>query len=263
MNILKKLILLLCLVLFTFDVEAKSRGGLAGKGHSGDIVRTLGLNLAVESQRAFAAEITKRFAEFIDSQQDANNLNFRIKAIIPKFTWGQYTHRIFFHWGFNGDPRQSYALNDQFQKSEATPLQIEKAWNIIIQVQAERNSSMMDVVRQAISQKNKNSCCLSHDEVNALASIIYDVHILGDYVQGTEITLLAIQPFEDLLGDIITATRKLGSKDYKTLNLVKNDINRAKMSGNPGQKAEKVLAVLEQHIPQLIKSSPRMKASLY
>ena len=258
-----KIFLLFLIVAMSSVVFGKSSGTLSGHGHSGDITRTLGLNVSNSLQRKLAENITKTFAKYIDSQDDASALNRRIKQIVPGFSLGSYTHRLYFHWGFNGDPRRSVALKHRIKESEASSDQVAMIWDIIIEVQAQRNKGMMDAIKNAIQEKNKKPCELTHYEINALASIVYDVHILGDYVKGTASAQLALQSFDAVVGDLIRASRKLGSNDYKSLNSLKNEINSAKFSGSPSQSAERMLRVLAKYIPLLINSSPRLKSALY
>ena len=253
------LISLLCMIP---NLESKPAGTLTGKGHNGDITRILGLDVKNDKQRQLAQEVTDAFAQFIDSQDDANKLNNQIKVIAPAFSWGLYTHRIFFHWGFNGDPHRSKALNEKIHESNATANDVDRIWRLVLDIQAERNRGMMKAIRMAIAKKN-GTCALTQDELNAVASLIYDIHILGDYVEGVPMALNALQDLDALTGDIITATRKLGSKDYKSLNAIRVELNKAKASGIPSQKAEKMLDVLETYIPQLIKASPRVCKALY
>ena len=40
-------------------------------------------------------------------------LNQKMKDVEPSFKWGLYTHRLFFHWGFNGNPKDSAALTEK------------------------------------------------------------------------------------------------------------------------------------------------------
>lgn len=256
------IISIVTLLFASVELFAKSAGTLTGQGHSGDMARILGFNLKDSKQHQLAQDIADAFAKFIDSQDDANKLNSQIKAIVPTFSWGLYTHRIFFHWGFNGDPKRSKALAEKIHASGANASEIEKIWDIIIKVQAERNRGMMKAIRMAIAKKN-GTCALTQDELNAVASLIYDIHILGDYVEGVPMALNALQDLDALTGDIITATRKLGSKDYKSLNSIRVELNKAKASGIPSQKAEKMLDVLETYIPQLITASSRVCKALY
>ena len=145
-------LILLCVAL----CFGKPAGSITGSGHNGDITRILGLDTTNEKQRVLAQEICDAFAQFIDSQDDANRLNTRIKTIAPSFSWGLYTHRIFFHWGFNGDPHRSSALTYRIQTSGASAKDVSKIWEIILKEQSKRNKAMMKAVEMGIRRKNGN-----------------------------------------------------------------------------------------------------------
>jgi hypothetical protein len=259
----RSLYITVMLLSLTLSAYAKDGGAVTGKGHSGDITRVLGIDLSRAGSYSKIEKLTSIFAEQIDSIADASNLLRQIQTVAPKFSWSKYTHRLFFHWGFNQDPRNSTKLNEQILAATEKPAEQEIIWRIILQEQGRRNSKMKDGVSKNLSSDGKAKASLTRKEINAIAAICYDTHILGDYIEGSEFAVQALVSLQWLLGDIINASRDLECSDYKILNDFKKHLNKAyHSSSDDTTRARAILECMIKDVPQIIKKSPRVKVAL-
>lgn len=243
-------------------LQAKPAGELGGDGHSGDIAKVLGVNLDDTQVNAKIKAITSGFARKIDGKEDASELLRKIREISPDFTWSKYTHRIFFHWGFNRNPRNASALRNQIELATEDAGAREKIWTLIESEQGKRNKEMFDIIQKNL-KASSGVAALTRAEVNAIASIVYDTHIIGDYIEGKEIPSQALFPLPDLLADIINATRNLGCADAKLLSSFKRNINDAQAKGADDKaRARLILDVMIAEIPSMINNSDRVRKAL-
>lgn len=243
-------------------LEAKPAGELSGDGHNGDIAKVLGVGLGDTQVRAKIEAITSGFAQKIDGKEDASELLRRIREIAPSFTWSKYTHRLFFHWGFNRNPRNSSALRNQIELATEDVGVREKIWTLIENEQGKRNREMFNIIRNNLKASG-GVTELTRSEVNAIASIVYDTHIIGDYIEGKEIPSQALFRLPDLLADIIHATRNLGCTDVKLLNNFKKNINDAQAKGADDKaRARLILDIMIAEIPLMIKKTDRVQKAL-
>ena len=223
----------------------------------------------MEPQRVLAEKITDALELAIDAgvgkpgQSDASKLQNKIRNVVPNFSWGEYSHRLFFHWGFNGDPRKSEAIIKCLKKCNATPVEESKVWDLILAEQKERNRELIDSVLNALTEKTGKIRPISREQVNAIVSIGYDVHLLGDFISGVPDTQSSLLPLDSIVADLVSATLNIDGKDHKVRNTIKKELNDAKGAGNSSQQAQEMLNVLEKNMPKLLKSSPTVKAALY
>ena len=222
----------------------------------------------MEPQRVLAEEITGALEITIDggvgkSDSDVEKLLRKVKEVVPNFTSKKYSHRIFFHWGFNGDPKKSKAIQQCLKDCNATPTEESKVWALILAEQKKRNRELMDSVQLALSKKTGKAMPISRDQLNAIVSIGYDVHLLGDYISGVPDTQSALCPLDSIVADLITASRKIDGTDDETRSTLRKELNNAKEKGTPSQQAQAMLDVLIKRMPKLLKSSSTVKAALY
>lgn len=238
-------------------------------GHSTDMVLVIGLPPKASDALLNKWEgITHEFAQMIDNLRDAAELSRKIKERVSGFNQGIYSHRIFFHWGFNTLPADLRSYKNSVSEQNGLVVSIEKALaelpaaeqdkaasdvlSLIIQAQRQRNSAMMNVIPSADRQSS-----------NAVAAILYNVHLLGDYIEGSPNTKYALYPLAYIKKDIENALRRLRCKDSeKVANAIKELQKTGSMySSYPSdtmmkKTAIEMLKTLRQHVPEIIKASP-------
>ena len=210
----------------------------------------------------------------VDSKDaDAHGRIPRIKEECPWFTWGNYGHRLLFHWGFNGDPKTYGPLQQQIKIAlekdiAAKGLRGEEAGRyrerekkkleqLLIRHQRKRNSQLIkDVEKWMDIPKTRGYA-------GAVATIIHDVHLLGDY----ETPLISALPPPDAIErDLIDhGFQRLlrGGDRTERLQKIDADLKEALKNGRGRtyrKRAELLLEKLKYCIPQIL--NERFKETL-
>ena len=209
----------------------------------------------------------------------------RLIMLPHKFSWGDYGHRIFFHWGFNIDPRKSESLQRQFDLATSDPEIKERGFQYIIYVGSRTNSfwnSHLEKINDSApehlklefpaavkGQAARNRDMIQavgrlspgkRDHHNAVATILYNTHILGDYVEGKAHTQAAMQPLKGVIADTIEHGVSNFDCPYQLREDFKKEVWKAyKSSGAVKNKAEAVLEVMKKHIPKCVANSRVIK----
>ena len=226
--------------------------------HNKDISAVLGVK--IKNNSALNSVLTE-FAIAIDNVPKgfSKQITETIKKVDQEaidFNTGKYSHRLFFHWGFNVDPRKSSALAERINLASKSYAGREAAYLTIINEQGKRNKKLKKSVERLGS--------LSPDQANALATIIYNTHILGDYIKGKDDTIKPLLPIQNLAGDLINASRKIGCMDIKLINKFKRSIDQANRTpGKPEEKAVAIFEVLKKEMPTIINNTDRVKKALH
>lgn len=138
----------------------------------------------------------------IDYESFAGNSSSVIKEIKKlshdKFSWGRYSHRIFFHWGYFKDIRSS------------------KVWTKIWKQQIipgfeSHEKEILDLLRRTWSErKNKIESRirvdlkLSHTKAQNFAALLYNIHVLSDHVSAADkYKQQAMAPLDDIRAEIM------------------------------------------------------------
>lgn len=198
----RRIVLLLAIFLCTFQCFAKD-----GDEHERDQLKVLGLwkdsewlgKQRSKKNREIMRPLLVLYNDMIDDPSDNKNSDIHqsafykkyyhkgedrefynsVKEKFPGFTWGKYTHRLFYHWGFEyGDPANQDKLKVQFFKK--LPNAKEKEWENFLQIvqeeQGKRNKKTVEATDEFFD--------LGGDRTFArgIAGICYYTHLLGDLV---------------------------------------------------------------------------------
>ncbi len=115
------------------------------------------------------------------------------------FTWGNYGHRLLFHWGFNSDPKRYAPLVKQVRsclkgRSDAKEQEQRFFAYLTRNIQSRRNQKLINAVISVTGIPT------ARGYANAVATILYDVHLLGDY---STINTAALPKIDDIERDIV------------------------------------------------------------
>ena len=224
-----------------------------------------------ETSQKNLAPLWKTAQEVIDQWKDVYTPC--IKEECPWFTWGNYGHRLLFHWGFNGDPRTYGPLLQQIKIAlekdiAAKDLRSEDAGRyrereqkklnqLLISLQAERNRKLITKVEREMGIPK------TRGYAGAVATIIHDVHLLGDY----ETPLISALPSPDAIErDLIDhGFQRLlrGGDRTERLQKIDADLKEALKNGRGRtyrKRAELLLEKLKYCIPQIL--NERFKETL-
>ena len=222
--------------------------GKAKREHCKDYQRVLGISDPRGSLGCSNLQgLCDSFAKQIDSVGEFYPRKVKNDSRFGGFAWGPHSHRLFFHWGFNADPKKHAPLVKQVKSRGWSPKVEEEFFELIEEEQGRRNRKMMAAVQRGLGVYPRR-------RKNALASIIYDVHLLGDVEeQGTAATGQAVQELPGVVADIRDAIGKRLFKDRSGTQLAK-DVEKAIGGQDPdSRKAERVLKLLESRLPSLLK----------
>lgn len=255
--------MLMCLCCILFLMGGEYAAAKSGADHKADMLRVIGISSDEPQEvRGKWNRIADEFAREIDS--DYSPLLRSVQSIAPAFTWGRYSHRIFFHWGFNDLPGSYEEYADASSRSalvERIEIALEelpeqkrttcssRIWSVIKTEQARRNRRMMD-------------CIPSPDRLtrNAIASILYDTHLLGDYVEGDYTTKRALYPLNSVIKDIRQTLKRLRDENRCRNNtLVEAALSELHTLSHRNKScidhiaAEEILQFLAKYMPHIIR----------
>ena len=163
-----------------------------------------------------AQEVIDRYDE--DYRDLIQNFNW--------FNWGMYGHRLLFHWGFNANPKQYPQLVRQVRLCLKNHPDAEKEERkffsyIVNNIQSRRN-------RRLINAVTSTGIPTARGYANAVATIIYDIHLLGDY---ETVNTSALPKIDDIEND-----------------LMRNGFNRLITGGDKSERLKRIEAELRASI---------------
>ena len=233
-----------------------------GPEHCKDMLDVLGIlqEKAAHPSYQHANEVAKTITAMIDN--DVSSLRTSITNIAPNFSLGPSIHRLFFHWGFNEDPRHSKALSDRINAVTTDDNARNQIWGLIKAEQGRRNRAMM---AKAAMEFNKNSgLMLSRKEQNALASIMYNVHILGDYEVSGSAQTGGMVSMNAIIADTIRSLgQRLQEPNRELVHEFEQQLNAARGMPESPKKATTILEFMKIYVPKILKDNRRMKSIVY
>jgi hypothetical protein len=206
------------------------------ESHKKDFCDCLGVNCKPNDGYV---DSLRKFSNLID---DADEFYNELKNIY-QFKRGHYGHRILFHWGFNDDPRQSAVLKQQVELSVPQSQQ-ESFYKYLISEQARRNKKMEKIIRTGFNVQNKKA--------HALTTILYDIHILGDYSCKSCTILEPLCAIDRVKKDITKhGIRKLVPDRGSNYAILKQ-INSVKKTYSDKEYAYALLDALKKELPKFL-----------
>lgn len=196
---------------------------LSGKEHWQDMQRVFPFDMGKENSRVFA--FYSMVNQFLDYPYLQPGTKFdkkapkRPKSIAehPKFSQIHWMgkHRIWFHWGFNTDPRQFppivNSLNTAVSSGVIAASDLPEFWNLMNEEISVRNRALMNEGAAVFGFGQLGAVSSSERrQINGLVTILYSIHVLGDH--QTEDTVV-IAPLKRVYADIYSAIDNLAGKD--------------------------------------------------
>lgn len=219
----------ICIFLFAASGRASAKDHQA---HCKDWIACLGI--AVADQQKFC-EGMRGFSAQIDTIEPDIRAKLRDEYGI------QFKHRLLFHWGFNNDPKNSEPLLQKLDKSGLSAQKREDLFKYLREQQKQRNGKMISRV-EAITELPKG-------QSRALTTILYDVHILGDYDTEDVEPLLDIRKlnFDLKQKGILRMEFKTGQEELLQA------LDRAESAGGSEEKkAENIIKTIKDRFPGLL-----------
>ncbi len=220
-------------------------------GHANDLNNSIGA-LSIESKSKLYPLWFGEYSisDLIDREASGSSFLNRIKKEFPTFNAGKYRHRIFFHWGFNTDPASYFPLNERLK--ECNIEDVEKFYYMVRKEQQSRNSIIINKISSITG--------IQSQPARGLATILYDVHILGDYSSDNEGAIGALLPFNNkgsqdgMLYDLIRHgfQRLIRPSDPKLYSEIRSSLESAGRGMNDKEKAEEILKVISHYLPVIL-----------
>ncbi len=236
-------------VMFLFAIMASYCYAMAKPEHSRLWNETFGI--VDNNSRRNIQRLWDTAQEVIDSYTE----DYRdIRKNFDWFTWGSYGHRLLFHWGFNADPKRYSQLMRQVHtclKNNKNAHEEEKKFFAYItkEIQSRRNRKLINAVITTTGIPS------SRGYANALATIIYDVHLLGDY---STTNTSALPPIADIENDLIERGFKRlisGGGNTKRLEEIEREFTSAVRLGRGrinSRRAQLLLEAIKKYLPQIL-----------
>lgn len=247
--------------------------GMGKKDHSKEWKIALGIT---DADASSAIEPLWDVAQdVIDTTTDVYKSRIKNDDAFPWFSWGQvYGHRLLFHWGFNNDPARHPPLQIQVQKclDENGPVEYKKAlkkgkegiyfdnfyeyrkkqeqdfWKLIRQLQKERNRRLINAVVEVTGIPT------ARGYANAIATIIYDIHLLADY---STTNISALPPLSFIEQDLVQYgfKRLLLVRESEKLDAIKNELESAiqeEKYTSPAERAKHLRQITAKFLPEIL-----------
>lgn len=220
--------------------------GKDGKGHSKDMfsVFPFEVNNKVNNKR-----IEEWFTFINRSLDDHKQDDFYNRLRVPpheSFTWGDYSHRIFFHWGFDAEP-WSEALESQTNKQNWSSI-VKDSFKIKIKLEQNRRNKL--IINNTCKVFGLVDGGQSGKYARALSNIVYNVHLLGDYSTSEYRSVAKISIIEANIRAAIMVLDRNGENGKRFNFGIRNTSNRASLDDN--LKAEALLEYLKSHFPSFL-----------
>ncbi len=269
-----KFIIFLFSILIILSCNSQEIGGR--RDHVKDAEECFGIAINATPE---AQSIIKQYFTFVykEIDQGGNNCQgeriIRIKerfvGIDPDFNVGNFGHRLFFHNGFNEGRRWNVpnALQLQFFKGdEKTHKKYFHEYKRKIEdIYVDEQTKFYKDIKNKF-QTEPSFCCLGfHEGGNgiSLIKIIYDIHILGDYIEAkNDFTRDALMPFGELMRDLRESIENCGYDDIDNLNQL-TDREFAKHCIDEQQAAKENLEALKIWFPKVIKNNKKLREAVW
>ena len=225
--------------------------------HSEDIMAVLGFKDNYKLFTRSKSNTNKSWTKFISSDMIDNTNTFH-KQLDQDYE-GLYishsrNHRLLFHWAYEAEPWSAELEQFIREYCETKDRNIESNIRVfkakIKSEQARRN--------RLIIQKTEQTFGFAHGGTERvyshfLASMAYNVHILGDYTSDDNTVLNGLYPLEKLVGQFVDELRKL---DYAKSKDIVRGITRINHKNIDVQdKADELMLYLKLHVPAFIKEA--------
>lgn len=183
-----------------------------------------------------------------DPRPEFGGLNFYdyLKQKYPPF---KCKHRLLFHWGFNSRP-WSDDLERKVRGYKWNEGRIEAFKRELVAEQKRRNALANELTEElfGFSSGGRDAAY-----ANALTSLVYDIHLVGDYTPDNK-DMDGVDDFSSVVGDIVNSLRRLDSDRCVPLVKKISSLTRGVSAENEQAVAQRLLDLLESEVPSFLKS---------
>lgn len=166
----------------------------------------------------------------METKKPSNPQFIRIYPEFQRTKWAN--HRVWFHWGFNGNYKSFQPLLDLIEsnidngylREEDLPL----FWDELDEEISERNNRMIEHAANFMGYKSIFGLSKQmRDQCNALVTILYDIHLLGDW-STEETTVIASKEY--IYKELYEAIKKIAGGNENNKNKANKLIKQLKIN---------------------------------
>ena len=136
-------------------------------------------------------------------------------------------HRIWFHCGFNGNPRRYAPLagrvSEMVNAGTLTGEQAEVLWQMVTKEQGIRNRRLIRKCADLFAYPPSMSRA-QQEQVNGFVSILYDIHLLGDMETSEKDAIDPVSLYEDIYSSIF----RLAGRRFSNYKAARRFVSRLK-----------------------------------
>ncbi len=163
------------------------------------------------------------------------------------FSLGFGDHRILFHWGYNAEPWNE-ALNNYVIQHDWDISKIDRFKETLRLEQKRRNGIANKEAEKVFGFASGGK---EAEWANSILSIVYDVHLLGDYTEGDNNNFKGVTEPTKVAGDIISSIRRID--DSRTSRDLIESIREARGEISDQHKlAAKLIEILQKDLPDFL-----------
>ena len=204
---------------------------LSGREHAADMQRIFPFAESTKDKKV--TDFYRRVNEFLDfpyvqpGQKHDKSDPKRPKFVAdhPKFSQIQWQgkHRIWFHWGFNTDPRKFppivNSLNQAVQDGVITQQDVGEFWSMMNKEISRRNRTLMNEGARVFGFGELGTISAQQrKQLNGLVTILYSIHVIGDH-KTTDKEIIA--PLSRVYADVNNAIDNIAGKEAANLEKAK------------------------------------------
>ena len=160
-------------------------------------------------------------------------------------------HRLLFHWGFNSRP-WSEALEEKISGYDwySDPETVTRFKQLFVTEQARRNRQANAVTEElfGLTSSGKEAAW-----ANGIISVVYDVHLLGDWVPDDNSDFDGVTPPSKIVIDLVNAVRRIDPQKSKSIE--KELIAVSKSATDENEMAVMLIAKLQTLFPDFLLES--------
>ncbi|MGN1221337.1 MAG: hypothetical protein ACI4TU_10415 [Candidatus Cryptobacteroides sp.] len=165
-----------------------------------------------------------------------------------KLSFGE--HRILFHWGYNAQPwndsLEQYVISNNWDEEK-----IARFKRAMVVEQRRRNRIAN---KEAEKVFNFASGGIEAQWANAILSIVYDVHLLGDYTLADNKNFKGVTEPSKVAQDILSSIRRL-DRSKTSIKLIESIKQTISEYSDQHILAEKLIILLQKEMPRFILSA--------
>ena len=239
--------LLIALLLLLYPILSSAHG--SWEQHADDMYEVLGLerNEKLTNWMRFVSSVlidnNNADCAFSDNGEPFDFYTY-LKEKYPGF---QCKHRLLFHWGYNSRPWSPY-LQDKVEGYGWTETMIQSFQADLIAEQKRRNGFANHYTENVFGFEHGGK---EARVARVLISIVYDVHLLGDY-EPDNTDLDGLQDISSVVGDIINNINALDKSNGSVLCKQLKKISQSQEYGVQ-EKASALLRLLKDNFGDFLK----------